>query len=279
MTPKEINEIGRLFNLSDEEIARIRYASRMTAKVDNAAIQAGYPLYHHTIFISKEGSWTVIQQGMNPTLKAARRYHWLSKGIKNFVVEPHQAIVGEKVHRNVLDLTAGESRETRNISVELVKEGVNRLRRLYKGLYNRQRLLTEWLTPQKERTSILERGIDLYSVPLGRMDWKAIEKAWKLEPQNFEELLSLRGIGPSTVRGLALVSELIYGEPPSWKDPVKYSFAFGGKDGVPFPVDRKAMDEATSLLEETIQRVKLGDRQKMKVLNRLADWRAKIERS
>jgi len=109
------------------------------------------------------------------------------------------------------------------------------------------------------------------------MNWKAVEKAWKLEPQNYEDLLAVEGVGPATVRGLALVSELIYGNVPSWKDPVKYSFAYGGKDGVPFPVDRKAMDFSINLLEEAVNRAKLGDREKYSSLRRLADWRRKME--
>ncbi len=278
MTPKEISEIGGLFNLSEEEVAKIRYASRITAKVDNAAVQDGYQLYHHTIFISREGDWTVVQQGMSPKIKKARRYHWLSNKVRSFVVEPHHSIVGDKIHSNVLDMTASQSRGARDISVELVRDGKSRLKRLYDGILKRQRPLTDWLRPPWENEPKILSRYAVYSVKLGRMDWKAIEKAWKLEPNNYEELLAVFGVGPSTIRGLALVSELIFGEPPSWKDPVKYSFAFGGKDGVPFPVDRKAMDESISLLKESVYRAKLGDREKYNALHRLADLRVKLER-
>ncbi len=278
MAKKEIEEIGRHFDLSEEEVAKMRYASKMTAKVDNTAIQAGYQLYHHTIFITKEGDWAVIQQGMNADFKTARRYHWLSNGIENFIVEPHKGIVGDRTHDNVLDMTASQSEGARKISVEMVREGANRLKPLYEGILNRQRLLTDWFGREEEGAPKMESRYDIYSVKIGRIDWKSVEKAWKLEPHNYEELLAISGIGPSTVRGLALISELIFGEPPSWKDPVKYSFAFGGKDGVPFPIDRKVMDGAINLLEDAIYRAKLGDREKYDALNRLATWRTKLEK-
>ena len=278
MAPREIDEIGRNFDLSEEERAKIRYSSRMAAKVDNAAIQAGYQLYHHTIFISKDGDWTVIQQGMNPEFKTARRYHWLSSKVRSFVLEPHQGIVGDRVHDRVLDMTASRSEEARKISVELIREGVNRLRRLYEGILNRQRLLTDWFSQSEmDAAAIAKYKHDAYRVAFKGIDWKAIEKAWKLEPQNYEELLAIPGIGPKTVRGLALVSELIYGEPPCWEDPVKYTFAFGGKDGIPFPVERKAMDEATALLEEAVSQAKLSDRERYRLLRKLANWRIKLE--
>jgi len=114
-------------------------------------------------------------------------------------------------------------------------------------------------------------------VGLEGINWRAVERAWRLEPQDYEELLAVPGVGPKTVRGLALISELIYGEPPSWRDPVKYTFAFGGKDGVPFPVERRAMDEAINLLEEAVSRAKLEGRQRYNLLRRLAEWRIRLE--
>ncbi len=101
------------------------------------------------------------------------------------------------------------------------------------------------------------------------INWKTLRNAYEFQPRNYEELLSIRGIGPSTVRGIALVSELIYGEKPSWKDPVKYSFAYGGKDGVPFPVDRKAMDESIILLKQSIENARVGDKERLKAIQRL----------
>lgn len=277
MAKREIGEICHEFKFPEEDIKKIRYASKMTAKVDNTAIQDGHQLYHHTIFISNEGDWTVIQQGMNPENKMARRYHWLSKDVRDFVDEPHQGIVGQKIQK-VLNMTAHESKGAREASVEIIGEGVNRFRRMYNRLRTNQKLITEWTEKKDDFMPNMERNSDSYSVRLGRMNWKAVEKAWKLEPQNYEGLLAVEGVGPATIRGLALVSDLIYGNTPSWKDPVKYSFAYGGKDGVPFPVDRKAMDFSINLLEEVVNRAKLGDRERYSSLRRLADWRRRMEK-
>lgn len=271
LTPKEIDEIGGLLNLSSDEISKIKYASRMVAKIDNAAIQDGYQLYHHSIFISKEGDWVVIQQGMNPEFKAARRYHWLSSVIKNFIVEPHQGIISDKIHDKVLNMTANESEEARKISVELINEGVNKLKRIHASLTH-QKSLTEFMFKLKDNLKP-----SVYNVHSLKLDWKIIEKAHRLEPQNYEELLAIQGVGPSTVRGLALISELVFGASPSWKDPAKYCFAFGGKDGVPFPIDRKAMDEAIKFLEDALNKAKLGDKERYNALRKLAEWRMKLE--
>jgi hypothetical protein len=276
MAKREIGEICHGFELPKEDVKRIRYASKMAAKVDNTAIQDGHKLYHHAIFISNEGDWTVIQQGMNPINKMVRRYHWLSKGIRDFVDEPHQGIVGERLEK-VLNMTAHESKEARKISVEIIGEGFNKFRRLYEGLRTNQKLITEWSEKKDDIMLDIKGKYDSYSVKLGRMNWKGVEKAWKLEPQNYEDLLAVEGIGPITVRGLALVSELIYGNIPSWKDPVKYSFAYGGKDGVPFPIDKKSMDFSINLLEKAVNSAKLGDRERYSSLRRLADWRRKME--
>jgi len=277
LTPIEIDELGKLFSFSSEEIEEIKYASRMAAKVDSAAIQAGYQLYHHSIFISKEGDWSIIQQGMNPEFKAARRYHWLSSNIKSFIIEPHQGIIGDKIHSKVLNMIAKQSENARKISIELINEGVNKLKRIYASL-NNQKLLTDWFSQAKNEERLkLNACYNAYSLRLKRIDWKILEKAWRLEPQNYEEFLAISGVGPSTVRGLALISELVFDASPSWRDPIKYSFAFGGKDGVPFPIDKKAMDEAIIFLDEAINKAKLGDKEQLYALKRLAKWRVTLE--
>ncbi len=154
--------------------------------------------------------------------------------------------------------------------------GVSRLKPLFEGIINHQRLLTDWFDVEEVKSKT-DNKYDFYSANIPKINWKTIEKAWKLEPNNYEELLAIPGIGPSTVRGLALVSELIFGGSPSWKDPLKYSFAFGGKDGVPFPIDKKVMDDTIRLLEDAVIRAKLGDKDKYNAIRRLAVWRNKLE--
>ena len=265
--PSEISSAGEALGLSTGKINELRYASRMSAKIDNSALQDGYQLYHHAFFLTEDGRWAVIQQGMDIADRTARRYHWLSENLRDFVVEPHSAIISD--HRNpyALDMTAKESEGCRKVSVDIVKEPPKKIARSL-GLLRRtrQRMLDEWM-PNEENTEKF-RPQRFLSMPV-RINWKAVKRAYEFQPRNYEELLSIRGIGPATVRGLALISELIYGEEPSWRDPVKYSFAYGGKDGVPFPVDRKAMDESISILRQAIENARLQDKEKLRSLRRL----------
>ena len=266
-TPFEIEQIGRAFSLSEEDINRLKYSSRMSAKVDNAAIQAGYPLYHHAFFITTEGTWAVVQQGMNVREKTARRYHWLSDRVKSFVKEPHNAIISDRVEQTVLNMTSPVSEECQKTSLDLTKDGPRRVKQDFFSLKRpqNQEVLTKWL---QEKSGVDRRNIKSMFLPED-LNWKALEKVYDFQPKNYEELLAFRGIGPATVRGLALISELVYGSEPSWKDPVKFSWAYGGKDGVPFPVDRRSMDESINFLRETIQSSRLGRTERSDALVRL----------
>jgi len=266
--PLEIGNVGEKFGFPNDKIETLRYASKMSAKVDNAAIQAGYQLYHHAFFVAEDGKWAVVQQGMCPQDRTARRFHWLSDNTKNFVNEPHNAIVGNAKREIALDMTAKESENCRKTSVDIAKETPKKIMRLIMPIRPAyQKSLQEWL-PKTADTIWKVYPIDVLSMPRN-INWKALQKVYEFQPSNYEELLGFRGIGPATVRGLALVSELIYGENPSWKDPVKYSFAYGGKDGVPYPVNRKAMDESIQMLKQAIQEAKVGDKDKIQSLHRL----------
>ncbi|MEM3577272.1 MAG: DUF763 domain-containing protein [Candidatus Bathyarchaeia archaeon] len=266
--PLEIARIGEKFGFSTSGIESLRYASKMSAKVDNTAIQAGYQLYHHAFFVAENGEWAVIQQGMCPQDRTARRYHWLSESVKNFVDEPHSAIVGDVRREIALDMTANESEGCRKASVDIAKEEPKRIMRLIMSIRPAyQKSLQDWL-PKTAETAWREYPIDVLSMP-ANINWKALQEAYEFQPRNYEELLAFRGVGPATVRGLALIAELIYGEKPSWKDPVKYSFAYGGKDGVPYPVNRKAMDESIQMLKRAIEEARIGDKEKLQSLQRL----------
>jgi hypothetical protein len=269
--PMEIGSVGQKFGFSNDKIETLRYASKMSAKVDNTAVQAGYQLYHHAFFVAEDEKWAVIQQGMCPQDRTARRYHWLSDKAKNFVVEPHNAIVGNVKREISLDMTATESEGCRKISVDIAKEPPKKLMQMIMSIRPAyQKSLQEWM-PKTADTARKEYPIDALSMPRN-INWKALEEVYEFQPRNYEEFLGFRGVGPATVRGLALVAELIYGERPSWKDPVKYSFAYGGKDGVPYPVDRKAMDESILMLKEAIQEAKVGDKEKIGSLQRLRQF-------
>jgi len=253
-TPAELEVIADEFNLDDE---KLKHASKMCAKVDNDAIQSGHALYHHSFIIDEKGTWAVIEQGMRPEDKTARRYHWLSKEVKSFVEEPHKAILGKR-EREVLNMVARESEEARSISVDLAKEPTSNLQSLFIEIKKGQTTLEDF-------TSIKTRYLRMpVSIP-----WNRIRRIYEIQPRNYEELLAIDGVGPSTIRALALISELIYDKPPSRKDPVRYSFTVGGKDGVPFPVDRDAMDKATEVLRSAIDNAKIGRDEKLKAVKRL----------
>jgi len=267
-TPLEIGSIGERFGFSSEKIQNLQYASKMSAKVDNTAIQAGYQLYHHAFFLAEDGKWAVIQQGMCPQDRTARRYHWLSDNAKNFVVEPHDAIVGDVKRDIVLDMTAKESEGCRKTSVDITKEKPKKIKRMIMSIRPAyQKSLHEWM-PKTLGKTWKEYPIDVLSMPRN-INWKTLREVYEFKPHNYEQLLGFKGMGPATIRGLALIAELIYGEKPSWKDPVKYSFAYGGKDGVPRPVNRKAMDDSIRVLKQAIEEAKIGNNERMRSLQRL----------
>jgi hypothetical protein len=269
--PLEIERVGEKFGFSNDKINALRYASKLSAKVDNVAVQVGYQLYHHAFFVAEDEKWAVIQQGMCPEDRTARRYHWLSDNIKNFVVEPHDAIVGNVKRDFALDMTAKESEGCRKTSVDIAKEPPKKSMRMLMSIRPAyQKSLQEWM-PKTADTAWKNYPIDFLSMPRN-INWKTLQEVYEFQPSNYEKLLGFKGVGPATVRGLALVAELIYGEKPSWKDPVKYSFAYGGKDGVPYPVNRKAMDESIQILKQAIEEAKVEDKEKMRSLQRLRQF-------
>jgi len=251
-TPEEIESIGDKFSLSTKRIEELKHASRMAAKVDNSVVQDGYTLYHHAFFVSENGEWAVVQQGMNTATHYARRYHWLSEAVSSFVVEPHTAIVGKK-EESVLDLTSRENEEVRKASVDLAKENPANLRKYFSSPFSLWRYFR--MPPEHTfDTSAYEKLVALH----------------EFKPENYEELVAFQGVGPKTLRALALLSQLIYGSEISWKDPCKYTFAHGGKDGIPYPVDKQLYDESIKNLEEIIRESSLEQKEKKEALKRLS---------
>jgi hypothetical protein len=266
-TPSDIMAVGEKFGFSQQTIDNLIYTSRITAKVDNTAIQAGYQLYHHAFLVTKEEKWAVIQQGMSNKDRSARRYHWLSENTKDFVVEPHKAIACNIKREKALNMVAKQSETARRASVDLSKEPTKKLFSLIKSATKpqNQASLQIWLPKNMDPWRQTQTALNMPR----NINWDTLSRVYEFQPRNYEELLSIQGVGPATVRGLALVAELVYGEEPSWEDPVKFSFAYGGKDGVPYPVDRKAMDQSIEILRESIQEAKIGDKEKMHSLQRL----------
>jgi hypothetical protein len=264
-TPAEIELLGEKYDFSTAKLEDLTYASRISAKVDTTAVQAGYPLYHHAFFVTEKGTWAVVQQGINTEDKSARRYHWLSENVKELVVEPHDAVVCDVKRAVALDMTAKKSEGCRKTSTDLAKEDPKKLKKtLFSIRPVHQKSLQAWISTDLGP----DYAIDAFSLPRS-LNWKAVKSMYDFQPRNFEELISIRGVGPATVRALALVSELVYGEKPSWDDPVKYSFCVGGKDGVPYPVDRKTYDETIEILDNAIKQAKVGNKEKLNSLKRL----------
>jgi hypothetical protein len=266
-TPDEIGRLAEAFSLSTGQIERLRYASRMAAKVDNACVQDGYQLYHHTFVVSEDGDWAVVQQGMHGRL--ARRYHWVSEGVRSFVEEPHSGIASDRMEEAVLDMTARESAEARKVSVDLVREDPRKLLPLIRSA--RQRLLDEYIGIEPRlKVLVMPAGHEIAG--LSERTMAALRRAYEIQPRDYEELVAIQGVGPASVRALALVSALIYGKPPSWRDPARYSFAHGGKDGVPYPVDRRTYQKTIEVLEEAIGEMDAGREEKLGAIRRLHEF-------
>jgi hypothetical protein len=255
-TPSEIETWGEKIALDP---APLVYASRMSAKVDSAAVQDGYQLYHHTFLFTSKGSWTVVQQGMNDSNRYARRYHWLGENISDFVNEPHSAILAQ-APASTLNLTAAESGPARTTIAGIATEQPPE-----KVLAELKKLKTLDLPA---RHQIYVRDLHPDSLK------KIILSTYERQPQDFEHLLGLSGVGAKTIRALSLISELVHGVEPSYRDPARYSFAHGGKDGIPYPVDRQTYDKSIELLSRAINRTKLGLSDKQKAFQRLDRMRA-----
>ena len=288
------------YNLSSSKIDELLYASKIAAKIDNAALQDGYSLYHHVIFFDEYGNWAIVQQGMNSSNKMARRYHWISDNLKSFVTEPHVGIISENRNPNTLNMTSIDSNENQKICVDLVNSDINNLQSsVYKVLEITKKnaptkinTLDNWIVPQINNTnnpaaSTMESQGEYksnnrvnmksnslrehYEMPR-RLDWNIFRKAYDIQPKNYEQLISIPGIGPSSVRALSLIGEIIFGTSASWQDPVKYNFAHGGKDGVPYPVARKIYDKSISYLYSAIEGAEIQRDERIDTLKKLAEF-------
>jgi len=254
-TLEEIEKLAETFSLTTKRIEQLKYASKMSAKVDNSAVQDGFQLYHHSFIVTEDGEWAVVQQGMNPSNKYARRYHWLSEKVSCFVVEPHAAVVCDFRGR-VLNMVARESEEARKASVDLIKDNPAHLKKYFSPLF-------KYLHMEAEHEIELANYERLM---------KSFFQAYEQQPKNFEELLAVKGIGPKSVRALALLSKLVFGIEASWRDPATFSFAHGGKDGTPYFVDRKTYDKSIEVLQAAVEQAELGQREKVEALKRLKDF-------
>jgi hypothetical protein len=253
-TPAEIENTGHLLKVNP---SRLVYASRMSAKVDNSALQDGYQLYHHNFFFARDGSWAVIQQGMNETNRYARRYHWLGERVSDFVCEPEAAICAQS-KGEVLNLVALESEKSREVIAQVAAQEKP------DSIVSHLNKLKTLNLPQRAYVSLEDIHPDRLT--------KIFLSAYERKPKDFESLLALDGMGPKALRALSLISELVYDTPASPRDPASYSFAHGGKDGYPYPVDKQTYDNSIQFLTQALERAKIGDKEKLEAFRRLRAW-------
>jgi len=251
---KTPDEIFRACEWAATEAAPLVFASRMSAKVDSSAVQDGYGIYHHCFLFTESGSWAVVQQGMNEESRMARRYHWLSDDLESFVCEPHKAVCCDRREES-LNLVARESEKAREVCAKLSAEKPEKLVRELKRLQHLQ-------LPRRHAILLKDMNPDRLS--------KTLTKTYDRCPEDFQTLLGLRGVGAKTLRALALIAELAYGTPVSFRDPARFSFAHGGKDGIPYPVDRATYDQSIDILRNGVNRAHVERTEKAKALRRLA---------
>lgn len=246
-TPLELMRFADLNGLNATEMVR---SSKLTAKVDNTAIQDGFQLYQHNFIVSDEGQWTVVQQGMSDVNSTARRYHWHSEELNSFTEEPHTFIYGQNKGQ-ILNLTDKAARPLKDAMLQIISEAP-------------QKIITEinhLILPSHHE--VKAENVNLKR--LGTLLWLAQDH----QIEQFEELLLLQGMGPRTLQSLALVSEVIHGSPSRFQDPARFSFANGGKDGHPFPVPVNVYDDTIETLQNAIQRAKIGNSDKQQAIKSL----------
>lgn len=234
---------------------KLVYASKMSAKVDSAAVQDGYQVYSHTFVFDRDGNWAVVQQGMNEQTGWARRYHWLSSRLEDFVCEPHSAVCSDEKADRALNMVASEAAASRAASAGIARD-------------RPEKAVAEFARAEElgmpARHPVLE--VDISPAYLN----KILLKTYERQPEGFEQLLGIEGVGGKTIRALAMIADLVYGAPMSTRDPAAYSFAHGGKDGTPYPVDRRCYDRSIDIVKKAVERAKMGQSETAEALKKLA---------
>jgi hypothetical protein len=246
-TPEELRSFGMKTGLDGNALAQ---TSRLTARIDNNAVGDGFQLYLHSFIITKSGQWCVVQQGMNSENNSARRYHWHSVTVRDFVSDPHTAIVGKPQGEilNLVDARAGRAQQALlTIAKEPVDATLDEARKLRMPAHH----------------DVRAKDVDLKR--LGAV----LAVAHVEELRDFASFLLLEGLGPRTLQSLALIAEVVHGAPSRFTDPARFSFAHGGKDGHPFPVPLKTYDESLAVLRRSLEAARLGHTKKIEGFKRL----------
>ena len=275
-TPGELLAVADRTGLDGEGLGR---ASRLVAKVDCAAVQDGFQLYLHAFFVTDDGLWTVVQQGMNGQARQARRYHWLSEGLSSFVDEPHAAIDGPAQGGVIVNLADHRAEASRTSQLDLLEtlgpDGVTA---------ELARIEGRAPAPSDAQLALPHLGMPAHhdvrpTDVIGRRLHGALAAAADRGPKDFAELLLVPGVGARTVQSLALVAEVVHGAPYRFSDPARFSFAHGGKDGHPFPVPITVYDETIRVLKAAVHKARLGQAEALAAIRRLDDQARRLERT
>ena len=274
-TPHELVAIGEQVGFDGSALAQ---ASRLVAKVDSAAVQDGFELYLHGFIVTDDGRWTIVQQGMNGGRKQARRYHWLSEGLRSFVDEPHAAIEGPG-QGEIVNLTDHRAKASRGAQLELLAalgpDGV--ARELAALRIGRAAAAPETQMRLPHLVMPAHHDVRASDVMVRRLRGNLAAAADR-GPADFSQLLLTPGVGARTVLSLAMVAEVVHGAPYRFSDPARFSFAHGGKDGHPFPVPLRVYDETIRVLKSAVRSAKLGRDEELGALQRLDAQARRLER-
>ncbi|MCX7858335.1 MAG: DUF763 domain-containing protein [Deltaproteobacteria bacterium] len=249
-TPKDILSYGERWGI---DVQALIEKSRLCAKIDNVLLQDGYDLYHHTFIFTKKGEWAVIQQGMNEASKTARRYQWLSVEGLDLTQDPHTGVTCDRTGL-ILNLASKESKPAQDAMLDFVKHDPETMMETLKKV----------TMTMPKRHYITKNDIDEQRLK------RILTVIHEADPKRYIHMVNIQGVGKKTMAALSLVSELVYKSPPSFRDPARFSFAHGGKDGHPYPVNRKVYDETIEFLKNAIDKAKLGDKEKINALRRLS---------
>lgn len=246
-TPDELRAFSSVTGLNGDELAR---TSRLTARIDNNAVADGFQLYLHAFAIHKSGEWAVVQQGMNEATHRARRYHWHSSAVKDFVSDPHTAILGEP-QGTILNLVDARADKAQNALLTIAHEPVE-----------------QSLAEARKLTMPAHHDVKAEDVDVKRLG-AVLAVAYEKDLRDFASLLLVEGLGPRTLQSLALIAEVVHGAPSRFADPARFAFAHGGKDGHPFPVPLKTYDDSLGVLRRSLDAARLGHTEKLEGFRRL----------
>jgi hypothetical protein len=255
-TPQELRTIADRRGFDGEALVR---TSRLTARIDNNAIADGFQIYLHAFILSSEGEWAVVQQGLNDASGMARRYHWHSAAVRDFIAEPHTGIVGEN-QGEIMNLVDAQAKPAQSALLEIVQQNP-----------------VTTLQDARRLTVPTRHEVQATDVDLKRLG-AVLAVAYERDFHDFAELLLLEKLGPRTLQTLSLVAEVVHGVPTRFSDPARYSFALGGKDRHPFPVPLKTYDESIGVLQASLEAARVGDREKLGGFERLHRFVRAVER-